>query len=71
MSERERLQKAVVATRAAYYTACDAVCAAWIDSTLVPYRTYVAELAAVDDAADAWGKTRIALSEYLKEQDNE
>ena len=69
MGELERLEKNVVDAKAAYQAASSATCAALLESHLILDRTYAAELAASDDAADALDKAIWLLEYYLKEQD--
>ena len=55
-TESEALHKAVVDARAAYHAAISATHAALLQSRIIPDRTYATELAASDDAADAFVK---------------
>ena len=71
MTELERLQKNVVDTEAAYQAASSATRAALLESHLIPDRTYAAELAASDDAADALDKAIWLLEYYLQEHGND
>ena len=66
-TESEALHKAVVDARDAYHAAISATHAALLESRIIPDRTYATELAASDDAADAFVKAKWELDDYLKE----
>mgnify|MGYP000046308932 CR=1 FL=1 len=66
MSEVEILQKAVVDTKAAYYTACFAINTYVLSYSPIPDHAW----AAADSTVGAWNKARLALSDYLKERTN-
>ena len=63
MTKLEKLQKAVVDTEAAYYTACGDINTYVLSSSPIPDHAW----ATADTTYDAWSRARIDLSDYLKE----
>ena len=60
-TESEELHEAVVDARSAYHAAISAYHAALLESRIITDSTYAIELAASDDAADAFVKAKWAL----------